>query len=114
MLYECNYISSKFVWLGPKKNFNTINMFFSFSKVGGMINAFMVKSADIQRVIRVPRISIDHAIRIDFTGNYGHQPVGFGIGNDHRVNLSLPFKNTKYDHFTCRTSTPFSFTTTPK
>jgi len=79
-----------------------------------MINAFMVKSADIQRVIRVPRISIDHAIWFDFTGNDGHQRVGFGIGNNHRANLSLPFKNTQYDDFTCRASASFSFANTTK
>jgi len=38
----------------------------------------------------------------------------FGIGNDHRANLPLVFKNTQYDDFIYRASASFSFANTTK
>jgi len=95
--------------LAPKI-FNAINMIATFGKVRGMVNTFMVKAADIQRIARAPRASINDAIWLDFTGNYEHQRVDLGIRNHDRIHLSLALKNT----FSCRTSTSFSFTNTTK
>jgi len=49
------------------KIFNAIDVVFSFGKVCGVIDAFMVEPAHIQRIARTAGIGVDDAVRLDFT-----------------------------------------------
>jgi len=59
------------------KVFDAIDMIFPFGKVSRMVDAVMSKSAHVKRVVGFVGIGIDHAIRLDFAGNNGHQGGGY-------------------------------------
>jgi len=67
MLYECHW---------APKVFNAVDVVFALGKVCRMIDAMMVKTTDIKRVVRPGRFGVDDAVRLDFSENNGHQGAG--------------------------------------
>gem|GEM_PF-851589 len=99
--------------LAPKI-FNAVDMVFAFGKVCRMIDAMMAKAADIKCIVRPVGIGVDHAVRLDFAGNNGHQGAGLGIVDHRCVNLAMTLENAKDNHFSCGSSSTFAFANTTK
>jgi len=96
------------------KILNAVDVVFAFYKVCRMVDAMMVKAADIERVVRPVRIGVDHAVRLDFAGNNGHQGPGLDVVDHRRVDLTMTLENAKDNHFACRSPSTFAFADTAK
>jgi len=59
------------------KIFNPVDVIFTFAKLLGMVDALMVETAHIKRIAGTVSIGVDDAVRLDFTGNDGHQRPAF-------------------------------------
>jgi len=77
------------------KIFNAVDVVFSFGKVRRVVDAFMVEPTHIKRIVRTVGISADNAIRLDFTGNNGHQGTSLGVVDHRRADLSMTFEDAK-------------------
>jgi len=85
--------------LAPKI-FNAVDMVFAFGKGRRMIDAMMMKAADMQRIVRPVGIGVNHVVRLDFAGNNWHQGTGLGVVDHCCVNLAMTLENSKDRRFT--------------
>jgi len=67
-----------------------------------LIDALMVKPAHIKGVVRTVGISVNDAVRLDFTGDNGHQRLCAGVVHNGGVDLAMTFENAKEGELTSR------------
>jgi len=93
-----------------EKILNPVDMVFAFGKVRGMIDAFMLETAHIKGIVRALGIRVDNAVRLDFSGDNGHQRLRSGVVDECRVDLPLALEDAKDGHLACRSQAAFTFT----
>jgi len=96
------------------KVFNAVDVIFAFGKVRRVMDAFMVKAAHVKRIAGTVGIGVNDAVRLDFTGNNGHQGPGLGVVDHRRVHLSMTFENAKDGHLPCSSPTSLFLPLTAK
>ena len=75
-----------------------------------MVDPVVFEFGNIKRIVPLPTVRIDDAVRDHFALDDRRQSCTRGIGNDLGVNFSTPLKKTKYRDFPCRTPSTFTFT----
>ena len=79
----------RFAWF--QKIFYLIDMIHSFGKQPVMIDSVMLKTAYVQRIIRLESVCVDDAVRLNLLLNDRHQRFCAGVRDYGRVNLATAF-----------------------
>mgnify|MGYP001572308428 FL=1 len=74
----------------------------------------MVKVAHVQCIVRLEGVGVHHTVRLDLFLDDRQKGLGFGVGDDGRVDLSTPFQKAKNGYFVSGTSASFAFADTAK
>ena len=78
----------------------------------GVVNPKVLEVRNIQRIVALPAVGINDAIRNDFPLDDRHQGLGAGIRNDLRVDPSTTLQQTENRGLSRSTTAPLSFAAT--
>ena len=76
-----------------------VDMVPAFNELVGMVDANMMKRADIEHIVTAKRVGVDDAVRNDFLFQDTHQCARANIRNDLGVNAATTLQYAKNRHF---------------